>query len=384
MYLARIDSIPYEPVKIGRSLLPADVALTMASRPPIAHEADISEIVFNFDSLFYLYVLLILSFLGAFIGVIPTKVRKRVKLSCKRIIRRIVKPLWAIFEAVVDQENYNPPSWPKRIAWLFACLAIFVTVFGYFLNLMSVEKVALKKMPEINKLADLLISPDFQDFMPFMSKSVPISSYAKASGPNTLVGQLYQRVLRKNILNTTGVLDLTIEDQASLVSSISLLKKGVKMKKLVMVMERDIWNKLLKAGNCIFMSDLVESSYMSKESFAPGIMANFYNKRIDSELEKVMNYVVSNAVELGLIDPILERFGKGFIQNQGQEMDFKAMKCYKGLKDAELTNFESFGLLGLRNTFIMLIAGCLIAFFGCCFECFIRKVVEHFFLWLVN
>src|SRR5690242_11346574 len=124
---------------------------------------------------------------------------------------------------MVDQESFNPGSWPSRYIWLFYCIGIFVIVLGYFSNLMSTDIVALKKMPEIKKFEDYF-GDDFKAFAPMIFNGFWFYAYAKASAADSLVGRLLGRATvnayyGEKLGYKTGLLMTTLDSMEGLIET---------------------------------------------------------------------------------------------------------------------------------------------------------------------
>lgn len=104
------------------------------------------------------------------------------------------KSFWSIAGVLLDQENVNTDSnWPLRFLWTPYCFAVFIAIFGYFLNLMSTDLIAIVKLPELHSFNDFS-SPYFEHYQPRFFVGTPLYSYMLGIRSGKHLHPLKQRI----------------------------------------------------------------------------------------------------------------------------------------------------------------------------------------------
>lgn len=177
----RIDSLGYEPIRVGGIMSAADATFVSTIENGTKFQTNIIEVVKRFDGLTYLDFVICLT-LVMVVNVCGSYFKSPVAMSVagkmRLIVQKIISILWSAFEMVVSQNTYNPSSWSSRFSWIFFSTATFCSVFGVLLNLMSTDQVAQIQAPRIHSIEDML-SVQFEHYQPFMAKGLFLYSECK-------------------------------------------------------------------------------------------------------------------------------------------------------------------------------------------------------------
>ena len=127
-----------EPVRYGNVVSALDlIMVTPIQDRPSLNNSDIFSVFDEMSPTAFVYSSYCLLLVGTILSVVITF--KDSSRSLTRTCNHFLKALWSILETAVDQENYKPIILHVRIVWLFLNFFIFIFVFGYFLNFISVN-----------------------------------------------------------------------------------------------------------------------------------------------------------------------------------------------------------------------------------------------------
>ena len=76
---------------------------------------------------------------------------------------KVSKSTWHILELLVNQENSTLSETFQNAMWLFYCIAYFVLMFGFVMNLMSTEQTVKINAKQIDSLDDLFYQDSSND-----------------------------------------------------------------------------------------------------------------------------------------------------------------------------------------------------------------------------
>lgn len=288
-------------------------------------------------------------------------------LSKKKASKLALKGIWSCLELLVDQEKHVSKSWPDRLLWLSTCISIFATVFGILLNLIQVEMVALVQPPELHGIQDILTG-DFRNYTPHMLKVLYSYPTAKQAPKHSQLGQLYQRLIESHKTKhlMPGLIELSVNRIQELQQ---LVNAAGNAHTETTIVEREIVKMVWLSIACLVMPSWKEDMYMSRESFANGVVATFFNRKIDPELRRYFDYRVRTTFsELDHFQVTL----KELLAVALADMPWKhvSFHCEANIKEMEMTAFVTFPLRGLTYTSMVFAYGVVISGFVLCNELF--------------
>ena len=78
---------------------------------------------------------------------------------------KMAKALWSLVRALIDQEYFLVKRWPSKFGWWVMCVAIFIVMHGYILNLVTTDIAVPIKPKVIDSLEDFY-QPEFEHVVP--------------------------------------------------------------------------------------------------------------------------------------------------------------------------------------------------------------------------
>lgn len=131
---------------------------------------DVFDSLFNFDALTYEYISICSFMVCMLLARMSLRKRPFYHKRVRGTVRVILRCFSCILRLLLGQTNYDPVLATTRMLWVAFVAAIFVTITGFFENLMHTEMVAFIHQPELHNVDDLL-NGDFRHFQPILCKT---------------------------------------------------------------------------------------------------------------------------------------------------------------------------------------------------------------------
>lgn len=277
-------------------MAPADVGILTTVNLATFLISDSTDVVHNFDYLFYIYFALIIFITSGVITTINISTLKSLKNRRQWLLKLALvykDSVWQIVTVIVDQENYQPKQWPTRLVWAAFNISSLVLVYGYFLNFMSTEQSVQKKSAVIDSLDDLLYDPVFKLITPVIIKALFEYNVLKSASKSSEEGKLFKRLSdngNESILDvrvsTLGfrswaasplrkMLDELIEGKVALIST------GWAEDNIELLVPK-LFGDMMETKKRTFHS--------SSNTFLRGTFCLFYSKQIDPRVRRYMDY----------------------------------------------------------------------------------------------
>lgn len=295
----RVDTLKDEPIRVGPTFCPADVILISPCRNGTQYPINVIEVVDKFDDLIYYDIatclFLVVTLLMAIMLNLKWSHVKIVKRRYRRIVKTFINVNWSIYETVVGQNTFDPNSWPIRMLWLFFVMGTFFAVVDILLNLMSTDQVAQIQASRINSLDDLL-SSTFAHYQPSVFTGMYVYSLLNNAKPESRMGRLLSRIKQKQDQGLVSITATRLDDFAKVESMFSDAIAGAN--NTVLLLDFAFKHVTMPLG-CTYKPEIVINLYISKDSFAEGILAIGFNKQMEWVLEHYLSYQVTTFVEPG-------------------------------------------------------------------------------------
>lgn len=354
---SRLDALPYEPVATGPVICASDVVLITPKRNYTEKNVDLLEVVYSMDlkaygTLFFCLHLVVCIIAFRLIHARFLKRRKRKKhFKLKPFLKHYFRIAFRVFQTILDQEDLEPALWPIRIAWTSFVLVYFVLMFGYLLNLMSVDMVAQTPPPELHSLKELL-SPEFSTYQPFVLKILYTYGLAKDAKPESDLGQLFKKILKFN----DSIIESDMQSVQEMQGLLMIIEAGQGGRDMTLCILKELWTVGLKPAACTIREKIVLRSYMSRETFATGLLVNIFNKRLDKDVLKYSVFLWRSLSEFSLTK-MMGLGANALAESFGLVYDLKAQMCEfpSSLKDITLNG--AMPLISFKGTLKAIIVG---------------------------
>ena len=160
---------------------------------PIEQAVDVSDNLREISKIAYSYYIIC-----TLLVIVLLSVNKSTKYSNLAVIsKQIYRNMCRIFEAMLDQENHQPNSNHIKLLWTINCIAIFVFVFCFLLNLMQTSMVKLQWPPTLDRFSDFLQDPQFMSSQLYMPKKWWFYDYMRTADDGTEQRTIYERMAKR-------------------------------------------------------------------------------------------------------------------------------------------------------------------------------------------
>ncbi|KAI1293757.1 hypothetical protein HDE_06502 [Halotydeus destructor] len=219
-------------------------------------------------------------------------------------IANYVAVYWYGMLSMIGQEGVSCPKWKPRILWLFTCVAIFIAIFGYLLNLMSSDSIVISEPPRINSIGDMFNEP-FSSFKVYMYTTTNYYNFMRNSRPGTAMAAIYKRAADR--ANCSRLIDCgEIEFRTDSEGSAELMEfydDLVATHDHALLTSDMVMDLLTAPSICRFRPELFNSTYASTGYITSDILTFISRKGIDPEVEKYLNF----RMQTGIFEPGLAR-----------------------------------------------------------------------------
>lgn len=349
--MVRPDALPFEPVRIGPVWGPDEGVFYSRYMSDVSKKLQVVDFTRNLDSLTYIYYAIGTYLIAAFILLAMAFTRELNQSSPLTMVRQCVKifysTLWSIFKLLIDQEHYYSDLSSLRTVWLFYTASIFVTIYGFLLNLMSTEMVAYVKPVELHSILDYL-SPQFKECRATIYKNFPIYNLIKASALQTNLGRLYERISMSN----ESVTEINFNTIAEVTELRNSIVKSVRQGNTLIVPRYFL--KLILLVGCYTNAKTTQQIYESKHAFAIGVATSFFSRLTDGRLVKYIEYRIRTKAELHLVSPLGPNVVQSALSGFGLVQDFDVHKCIHKQFDKPANVFNAMLMNSLQSLIVIL------------------------------
>ena len=180
----------------------------------------------------------------------------------------------------------------------FYAIAIFNLVFGYFLNLISVDMVALEPVDKIETLSDLLENEKFGTFDVYTVGGLWQELALKTASIGSQEGRLYQRIGQKNII------PITI-DAEGVKGAIAMATKFVSGR-MVAVADTQVMPIVKSIAGQLLNTDDVDRFHTSKDWFGERLLVAMISESSQSDLVTWSRYKFRQMFQSNLVNHIVD------------------------------------------------------------------------------
>lgn len=309
-----------EPVTVGPVLFDVDavaISRMLTQKLQLQVLDNLSDCV---QSTALMAALISATVVGVFM-VVLIRIERWIQMSDCRCFEYALHAIWRIYAALIDQEGHKPHLWSHRLLWLFFMCSTLVFVFGYILNLLSVDMVAARQLPVVVNVEDYMDEQGpFRDHKVYMMKNLPLYRYL-ATSKSGILHDLYMKMSRfagESIISTDDIHEMF---QLAMTTLDDLHKN-----KAIVMIEWQIYQAVLMPGMCCFRSDVASIFYYSHK-FAQGTVNFFWRRGVDRDIERRYEYNARMFGEALLWKGIASNWILHQIRNSGLPTKESIYKC---------------------------------------------------------
>ena len=301
----------------------------------------------GFDKFVYEYLLLSIflfsSWFTLFLGLDMyskkfEKYSKRMKMRQfgekidNRIIRKVIRKsfsslietLWNSLLALVDEQMFKASNYRIKFLVSFYLIAIFNLIFGYFLNLISVDMIAVQSVQTIDTLQELMEGKMFKNLSVVTVGGLWQESALKSATVGSLERKLSERIREENYIP----MDFDPQSVSKIFPHLSPLSRSEE----VIVIDRQAI-RLFKSVLCQCTNIDPERYHASKDWFGERLLCTMISKSSDEELLKWSRYKFRQLFQ--------SHIAKQYIDHVHREIsvqpmtEFKKIQCAEGITGKE-------------------------------------------------
>ena len=321
----RPDSLIGEPIMVGSPMQSAEVAIISRILGSNTASVDIVDFFQNIESMVYLYFLIatLWTLLVIHCRVLGSLRKKTKRRNPIKVPVKVMKSTWHILELLVNQENWTLRRISQNNMWLFYCIAYFVLMFGFILNLMSTEQTVKINANQIDSLDDLFDSSKDQ-IIAVLVKELYLYDRLKNSRKDSKLDKLFH-FMNKTASYSFVTMPTSKVDQDNLMKVITDLFS----RKAVYLQSKSLVKSLTIRSACITNPTEAGVLYISKDTFAHGTLNAMLNKQTEPRLRAYLKYHQTNGFEMGLMletfKHMVEKLIFSFIQMSPSDTTYECL-----------------------------------------------------------
>lgn len=283
---------------------PDDRSKTNVQVTDVINKVDLFIYVYFAISLFYFCYLVTFS-IGLIHGLEFSHMTRYLAIVVKYVVRQGV--------------TIKPNVGSLMLLWISVSIAVFVTVHGYLVNLVSTDLVAIIPSPVIKTLTDYL-SPQFSSIPALAIKDSQIYQLVANARKGSQLKVLHEQLLRTSRSSlVSGLFKL-----GDLNNKLDLLFSG----KIVLL--TDNWEEFDRLILCIIRTEDMNGMHKSS-AFTQGILNIIFSKQIKQNTRDYVEYKAMIFLEAGLVKTECLAITIALANEQNVIQDWKAERCMLGM-----------------------------------------------------
>ncbi len=264
-----------------------------------------------------------------------------------------LESLWQIYCHLIDQETNKPLLVSYRILWVHVSVALFFTIFGYLLNLMSTEQIKEVHSEVIDDLYSYLSDPQWQHMTSIISPGLYLYGHLMTSKPGSLERSLLDRIHSPS--GRDGIIRMYNRPYDKLISIFSDTLGKLLAKQSAILVEKFGNDEVLPLYFCFVDKTIPRLLYQSKKTFANGIIGSFRSHSMALHLVKRFEYNIRSWMEGGMVIASLRTSTRqSIVRYSGYKIDWTMIKCMSGDQDIEVSLPKASSFQTFKGAFVNL------------------------------
>lgn len=276
--------------------------------------------------------------------------------------------LWDFFHVFIGKHVIrSTPSPSTKCLSVFFTVAIFNLVNGFFLNLVSVDMVAVFPPKTIDSLPNLMDDSEFQNRRILTLGGLWHEEATKGSEKGSLENRLYERIKSEGKF-VSGVLRPNIINEA--IGHALPFAEG----KDVIVIDRQL-TPVLKSAVCQVVPHIHDRFHMSEDWFGERLLAAIVSKTSDPSLLEWMRYKYRQVFQSFLMQNLIQKLAYR-LRLEPDVNFFKILHCIDGIHDDAKDLPASFDINFFTPLLVLCLCMIFLALLSLSVEMVIRKISE--------
>ncbi|KAI1294202.1 hypothetical protein HDE_06164 [Halotydeus destructor] len=333
LQLVLLGGLKDEPVKYGEVLSAADLHIYGSKGEPIKKNVELFDIVDNLDAQTLAYTFILLHLVCAILTITIRRTRIRWCWSS------YAQGYSEFFSLAVDQASFNPKSWSKKLMWLNVSAAIFVLVFGVFLNLLSTDTIAEIPPKTMDSYEDIM-SGEFGRTVVHIGKNGFFYNYMKQSPAGSRMQKLHSK-LQSGSKHCEKWYDCAIYeyDMSSLnimMETTTFLTRGVKGS-AALLFPRQAVDQGTAIFACRTIPELMSGLHRSHDTISTALLTSFQRHGLDYNVDQYVSSRMRRNSEMGIQTSMLKTLMENMAHNSMGPKTTEFFKCVEGYVERDET-----------------------------------------------
>lgn len=245
--------------------------------------------------------------------------------------------------ALINQQTFISRNFSTKILVVLYVIGIFNLIFGYFLNLVSVDLVATQPIDTIDTLSDLLNHERFKHFDVLTVGGVWHEEVLKSARINSPENQLWKRIPNENFIPA-------ILGQEFISHALSY-HDDVVNGPTVVVLDRQFIPGF-RSVLCCFSPYLdYHRHHVSKDWFGERLLVPMISTRSDEKFISWIKYKYRQIFQSSLLQSLVQR--SYIVITNTNESPLRSMRCAEGWNEEEKTPPQAFKFLFFLPLFFL-------------------------------
>ncbi|KAI1290879.1 hypothetical protein HDE_07831 [Halotydeus destructor] len=346
LQVVRTDAVIDDTIYVGPALYSGSSYIISKTLKYRQDDLDITDVFTKFTHIAWAYLALICCTVTIVCSFIYVAFSSET-WTLKKATRSCASAAWKFVEMLTAQHSFLLNHVSTSIALITASMGIFFIVSGYFVNILSCDRVAKQPLPVINSL-EAQLSPEFSNIGP--SAFTNFYLYQKLIKPQR-GSDLYH--LADLIKKKGFFIDADREMQETVKSNkkIVILIDDMEDSKRSIISESMFWDLVTKRMLCAVNSSKISGVTVS-EPFNEGVLTYFFNNRLPSSVKRYVDYHARTSVEFAVTPERVKEIAI-YLMKLLLNHNFGTMRCYKELQDSDLDDmqYQNASIEPYTNTF---------------------------------
>lgn len=361
--MARPDSFVDEPIQIGPVLTNGDVVIVTAFEKDSNASVSVLKAMNTVDGLVYSTYVTCAWIASAILAFMHVASSRKSTLRVRYYISRLSETVFHLWGLSLNQENFTQDWNASQTLWLHVNVAVYVGVVGIFLNCMSTDLVAKRRIPHINSLDDLL-SEEFAHIPPLVITNLFVYPLLKYSAKGSKLHDLYLHAVKTNRIYNAST------NSTGMYSFINRTQYMVEHNNECCLAPEFLYHSWIKRFVChhpVFSKN-IENARLAKESFGGGTITWLMRNGLSRKLRRALDIKLRAQHEMGLAVKKTDETTQNGLDDMGFSTDMRSIKCMEQIQPEAETPEPFIWLKALNSTFRYFFLGLELSIYVVLFE----------------
>ncbi|KAI1300093.1 hypothetical protein HDE_03587 [Halotydeus destructor] len=208
---------------------------------------------------------------------------------------------WNSLRCFVAQGNWETKVAVKRLVWLCFETFVFVTIFGYILNLMSTDSFVAVHPRHIETLDDAF-DDHFKAVRFLIAKNDFFFNFVQTAKPSSQLGKLYSKMAESSNcsrMETCNLYELGVasDSRLKLFQLFQMLKSAAHKDTTAVIGTNEMSDNWVVPSLCRLQPDILEQLYSAPLAVAEDLLVTFHRDELDGHVKRYLKFTISSIFE---------------------------------------------------------------------------------------